>query len=177
MRLQSHGKKALQAHFRSLSDNTKRQAIYPVHKKSVMTPGFHRIITGLFIWALSILPLSVLCQGTVQQQAPVPKRPKVTYSRNMTIASRELNWSQTYFDSYKKTKEAIYLKLAATHCTNAVNVLKATQASLPNTTRFYYKAKNKRFDACRFFKKLQDTALRLDPRHYINDLHDGGCKF
>ena len=88
-----------------------------------------------------------------------------------------MDWSKTYYLSFQKTREAIYLKLAATHCTNAVKVLKATQVSFPNTTRFYYKAKNRRFTACRFYEELQETALRLDPRHHIKDISNEGCDF
>lgn len=133
------------------------------------------------LWVLIITlwstPLTAFGQANQQQKAPVRKSPKVTFSQNMTLAKSELGWSKTYYQSFKKTKEAVYLKLAATHCANAVKVLKATQTGLPNTTRFYYKAKNQRYSTCRFFEQLQETALRLPPEHHIGDLPDHGCDF
>jgi len=95
----------------------------------------------------------------------------------MTLASRELHWSRTYFDSYVKTGEAVYLQLAATHCIKAINVLKETQQTLPNTTRFYYQTKTKRVDACLFYKTLQDTSLRLGQHQHMKDIPDQGCDF
>lgn len=116
-------------------------------------------------------------QNAQQQAAPAQKRPKTTFSQSMNQSIQDLKWSKTYYLSYKKTNEAIYLKLAATHCANAINVLKATQASFPNTTRFYYKAKNKRFEACRFFGDIQETALRLAPSNQIKNIASDGCDF
>ncbi|NQU64507.1 MAG: hypothetical protein HQ517_09525 [SAR324 cluster bacterium] len=94
----------------------------------------------------------------------------------MNKSDRDLKLCQTYYLSYKKGQEASYLKLAETYCISAIKVLKATQANYLNTTRFYYRAKNKRYAVCQFFEELQATASRLDIRHHIKDA-DGGCSF
>ena len=127
--------------------------------------------------AFWLIPNLVWGQTEPQGAQPAPPKPKVTFSQNMNQTNRELDWSRTYYLSFQKTKEAIYLKLAGAHCANAIKVLKATQASFPNTTRFHYKAKNKRYTACRFFEELQETALRLGPSHHIQDLPNEGCDF
>lgn len=132
---------------------------------------------SLLVATLWIAPIVASGQTDQQQSAPVQKKPKIVFSQNMNQSNRELNWSRTYFLSFKKTREAIYLKLAATHCANAIKVLKATQAGFPNTTPFYYKAKNRRYTACGFFQQLQETALRLAPAHHIEDLTNQECDF
>ena len=128
------------------------------------------------IWIL-LIPLVATGQtarkNTVQEQ----QQPKIRFSKNISQSNREMNWSRTYYLSFQKTNETIYLKLSADHCANAIRVLRTTQDSFPNTTPFYYKAKNKRVIACRFYNSLQETALRLGPDHYIYDLSDNGCDF
>lgn len=126
-----------------------------------------------------ILLIALSANGQTPQQTPatVQQTPKTTFSQNMNLAGREINWSQTYFQSFHKTGETTYLDLAAKHCINAIKVLKATQTRFPNTTRFYYMAKNKRFDACKLYETLQEAALRLGAPRQMQDLTAQECDF
>ncbi len=131
---------------------------------------------GLVIFFL-VLPLESFSQTTQQKSVPAQPTPQITFSQRINRSSQDLERSNIYFLSFKKSHEASYLTLAATHCAYAISTLKAAQMMFPNTTRFYYQAKNKRFSACQFYKKLKETASRLDPRYHIKDVSDNGCNF
>lgn len=124
-----------------------------------------------------VFPIISFGQASQQKSTNTPQQTQLTFSQRISQSNKELKRSKIYFLSFKKSHEVSYLTLATTQCTNAINTLKATQAMFPNTTRFYYQAKNKRFTACQFFSKLQDTASRLDPRYHIKDIADDGCNF
>ncbi len=132
-----------------------------------------------FCLAILCLVFPLMSFAQTAQQSPLPSQQKypVPFSKSINQSDRDLKVCKTYYLSFKKSREVSYLKLAETYCSNAIKMLKATQAVYPNTTRFFYKAKNKRLTACKFFKELQETASRLDPLHHIKDVADNGCSF
>ena len=131
----------------------------------------------ILIIPVLVFPLMSFGQTAEQNSAQTQQKPQLTFSQSINRSNQELKRSKIYFLSFMKSREASYLTLAATNCANAVKTLKATQAMFPNTTRFYYQAKNKRFTACQFFEELQETASRLDPRYHIKDVSEDGCSF
>jgi len=134
---------------------------------------------GYFLLSIifCVCPMMLVGQTAQQKSTQIQQKNRLTFSQGMNQSAQELKWSHTYYQSFKKTQTASYLKLAATHCANAIKLLETTQAMFPNTTRFYYKAKNKRFAVCQFYGKLQETALRLAPEYHIEDIANHSCKF
>ncbi|MBU3917793.1 hypothetical protein KKA14_19890 [bacterium] len=88
----------------------------------------------------------------------------------MSTAAKDLKWSETYFQSYKKNKEIDYLKLAARHCKSAIELLFETQSLLARTTRFYNQADKNRLHACKYFKTLQQKSFLLSKEHHLRDI-------
>jgi len=139
----------------------------------------HSYSFKLFILMILVLVFPMISFGQASPQTSTKSQVKTqqTFSQRINRSNQDLKRSKIYYLSYKKNHEISYLSLSAAQCTSAIKTLKATQAMFPNTTPFYYKAKNKRFTACQFFDKLQDTASRLDPRYHIKDIADDGCNF
>ena len=78
-----------------------------------------------------------------------------------------MQWSMTYHDSYKRTKEIPYLQLAAKFCLKAINRLGNAQKMISRTTKFYNMADEKRLQACRFYTKLQRMSFLLKPKYHL----------
>ncbi len=131
----------------------------------------------IFVIIVLAFPMISLGQASQQDSTKTQQKTQLTFSQQISRSNQDLKRSKIYFLSFKKSHEVSYLRLATTQCTSAIKTLKATQAMFPNTTRFHYQAKNRRFTACQFFDKLQDTASRLDPRYHIEDIADDGCNF
>ncbi len=90
---------------------------------------------------------------------------KIKFTHRMSQSEKNFAWSDTYYKSFKKTKEPRYLGLAANHCLKAISMLHDTQMLLSRTTRFYNQADKKRLRACEFYKLLQQKSFLL-PRFY-----------
>ena len=97
-------------------------------------------------------------------------RPATTFSQKMTQSESEMKWSKRYYKSYNRTMEIAYLRLSANHCAKAVQILKEAQSVLPNTTTYYYKVKNSRFDACRFYDELLSSSKKLSSEYHLTDI-------
>ncbi len=107
-------------------------------------------------------------------EEPIKKRvqdpAKIKFTFRMSKASKDLKWSDTYYQSYKKNKEINYLKLAARHCKSAIRLLFETQSLLARTTRFYNQADTKRLLACKYFKMLRQKSFLLSKEHHLRDI-------
>ncbi len=106
---------------------------------------------------------------TPQLQTKQPVKPPVDiqFTNQMTRSRKDMQWSRTYHDSYRRTKEIPYLQLAAEFCLKAINRLADTQKSISRTTKFYNMADKKRLQACRFYTKLQRMSFLLEPKYHL----------
>ena len=91
----------------------------------------------------------------------------IQFTNQMTRSRKDMQWSQTYHASYKRTREIPYLQLAAKFCLKAINRLSDTQKSISRTTKFYNMADEKRLQACQFYTKLQRMSFLLEPKHHL----------
>ena len=111
-------------------------------------------------------------RSSTQPQQPQVKQPvkppvDIQFTNQMTRSRKDMQWSQTYHASYKRTKEIPYLQLAAKFCLKAINRLADTQKSISRTTKFYNMADEKRLQACQFYTKLQRMSFLLEPKHHL----------
>ncbi|MCG8336784.1 MAG: hypothetical protein MJE63_19940 [Proteobacteria bacterium] len=111
-------------------------------------------------------------QSPAQRQQPQTKQAvkppvDIQFTNQMTRSRKDMQWSQTYHASYKRTKEIPYLQLAASFCLKAINRLADTQKSISRTTKFYNMADEKRLQACQFYTKLQRMSFLLEPKHHL----------
>jgi len=134
-------------------------------------------ILFFLIPALLSLDLTLSAQQPGQPSGTaVTPTVQVSFSDRLFASAREMKWSRLYFQSYDKTSEIAYLKLSAVHCLNAIQMMKETQASLSNTTRYYYVAKNEKISACRFYDRLLSASQRLAPEHHLNEIDRSMCE-
>jgi len=106
-------------------------------------------------------------ENQIQSTTKTPKEIRFTYQMNRS--AKDLKWSVTYFESYKKSGEVSYLNLAAQFCLKTINRLFNTQNLLSRTTRFYQQADQKRLQACQYYDMLQKQSFLLAPVHHLAD--------
>lgn len=99
----------------------------------------------------------------------------VRFNTRMQKSLKEIKWSKIYYRSFKRTQETAYLKLSAAQCEKAIKSLHKTQSLLARTTRFHHVAKNKKHQACQFYKQLQHESFQLRPKHYLRDANETIC--
>lgn len=106
------------------------------------------------------------------EQSPSPNPLKtpidIQFTMQMSRSQQDFQWSQTYFDSYKKTLEIHYLKLAADFCRKSIIRLSEMQKTLSRITRFYNQADQKRLQACQFYEKLQRESFLLETKYHLD---------
>ena len=127
-------------------------------------------VSGFFL--LFFLSYSFILSAN---ETPVKKKVKdptqIKFTHRMSKAAKDLQWSDIYYQSYKKNKEINYLKLAARHCKSAIRLLFETQSLLSRTTRFYNQADKKRLLACKYFKMLRQKSFLLSKEHHLRDIN------
>lgn len=108
-----------------------------------------------------------------QEAAPAVPKSKtpadIEFTRQMSRAKKDLEWSETYFQSYQMTNEVSYLKLSAQFCMKSIRRLADTQNQLSRTTKFYNLVDQKRLHACQYYDMLQKKSFLLQSRHFLND--------
>ncbi len=130
------------------------------------------------IWTMILLGSSFSLVVAHAQSTPTQNRKPATlqYTSRMEKSAKEMQWSMIYYLSFKRTNEAVYLKLAATHCSNAIHSLHGTQSMVSRTTRFYFQTKSKRLESCRFYQTLRQTSLRLSLEHHLEGIGNSVCQ-
>jgi hypothetical protein len=122
----------------------------------------------LFSCAVWQYPLTLWAQ-TEQPTPPNPvKTPiDIQFTLQMSRSEQDFQWSQTYYNSYKKTLEIPYLDLAAEFCHKAIVRLAEVQKVLSRITRFYNQADQKKLQACQFYDKLQRASFLLESKYHL----------
>ena len=93
----------------------------------------------------------------------------VQFTERMNQAAKDMEWANTYYNSYRQTQEVPYLRLSAVFCGKAIVMLAETQQLLARTTAFFNRADQKRLQACQFYDKLQKKSFLLAPEHRLQD--------
>jgi hypothetical protein len=131
------------------------------------------MFSNRFVLPLCFLSLAFSLGVRAQQQNPpvrVKQPTQIDFVSRMHQSAIDLKWSETYYNSYQKTKEVDYLSLSAQRCAKAINFLYETRTLLSRTTRFYQQADAKRLEACRFYDILVRKSHLLSPSHYLSDI-------
>lgn len=133
-------------------------------------------------WALCCAMLLLAQPAWAQQEPalgpdgqPLPK-PK-PYSERIHQARTAQGWSKVYFESFQRSGEYRYLKLAGDYCMRSMQVLYETQNSLKRTERFYYQTRKKRIYACDYYEVLQKASYQFESSQYLTDPPGAWCDF
>ncbi|MDT8446463.1 MAG: hypothetical protein RRB13_06150 [bacterium] len=141
-----------------------------------------RIFLALCWGLLALMPLGF----TAQAQAPAeqqlgpdgqPKAAPMPYADRIYQAQTAQGWSKTYYESFKRSQEYRYLRLAADYCLRSMQILYDTQNSLKKTESFYYQTRNKRIYACDYYELLQEASYQLETSQYLTDPPGSWCDF
>jgi len=140
-------------------------------------------LLGLWLLCLATPPLYAQQQGAAPQgegqtgNGQAPARPKLSYSAEVAKAESALGWARVYHDSYKRSKEYRYLKLAGDQGLRAIEVLYHTQLSLDRTQRFYYQVRKKRIYLCTYYQMLKEDSLGFGSRRILPEPTSSRCQF
>jgi len=116
-------------------------------------------------------------QGTPAQGTTAPAAPRKSFSAELAKATSALGWARVYHDSFRRSGEYRYLRLAGKQALQGIEILYQTQNSLKRTERFYYKVRQKRIDYCRYFELLKEDSLTFGSRKVLRDPPSSRCRF
>lgn len=125
------------------------------------------IVVLLLIGSLSFFTTVSFSQSQRSSPDPIQTPIDIQFTKQMSQSETDFEWSQTYYDSYMRTKEPPYLRLAAEFCLKAINRLANLQTQLSRTTKFYNWADKKRLQACQFYTKLQRQSFLLKTKNHL----------
>ncbi len=144
---------------------------------SLKTAFLAVFITVMLTWLLSPLVYSQTSTQPPQSDNRVRDPAKIKYNFRMEVSSKQMEWSRIYFESFKKTDEVSYLRLAAQFCLNAISSYHQTQNLLSKTTRFHYQTKKRKITACQFYTTLQLASHHLAVEHHLRPADQNVCTF
>ena len=119
------------------------------------------LLTAVLLWG---------CSGSTQ--GPGTGGP---VRRDMALGDRRKDWAFVYYQSWRRDRNAEYLRLARAEMAAAVEAYFALQVRIGHSYPDFYDLDRRRRESCRFLREMDRDAGKF--RIALNDLSRDGCFF
>ena len=115
---------------------------------------------------LAVLTASMLLWGCGSS-------PVVPIRREIVAGDRQKDWALVYYQSWRRAKDDLYLRLARRQIVQAVNTYFQLQVKMGHSYPDFYIVDRKRREGCRFLDQMEKEASRF--RVQLEETDQSGC--
>ena len=99
--------------------------------------------------------------------------PRVPVRREISQSDRKVDWALVYYQSWRRDRDGIYLRLARKHMVDAINSYFQLQVKMGHSYPDFYIVDRKRRRGCRFLTQMEKEASRF--RVILEEADQSGC--
>ena len=99
--------------------------------------------------------------------------PRVPVRREISQSDRKVDWALVYYQSWRRDRDGIYLRLARKHMVDAINSYFQLQVKMGHSYPDFYIVDRKRRRGCRFLTQMEKEASRF--RVMLEEADQSGC--